>query len=80
MAKGSRDKLLDTSSLKWAKPELEGYVNKISTRFDVSTRIDIIHNQSGNSKNQALSYFNPCTCFHVNYAKEVIGTAKEYDV
>ncbi|KAK4510000.1 uncharacterized protein ATC70_006169 [Mucor velutinosus] len=45
MVKGSRDGLLGTSDLKWAKPELEGYVNKISTRFDISTRIDIIHKQ-----------------------------------
>ncbi|CAO3651584.1 unnamed protein product [Mucor fragilis] len=47
MVKGSRDGLLGTSDLKWAKPELEGYVNKISTRFDVSTRIDILHKQLG---------------------------------
>ncbi|KAL9551450.1 hypothetical protein PS6_005013 [Mucor atramentarius] len=47
LVKGSRDGLLGTSDLKWSKPELEGYVNKISSRFDVSTRIDIIHKQLG---------------------------------
>ncbi|KAF1797230.1 hypothetical protein FB192DRAFT_1402811 [Mucor lusitanicus] len=45
MVKGSRDGLLGTADLKWAKPELEGYVSKISTRFDVSTRIEVIHKQ-----------------------------------
>ncbi|KAK4514168.1 uncharacterized protein ATC70_001755 [Mucor velutinosus] len=59
VVKGSRDGLLGTSDLKWAKPELEGYVNKISARFDISTRIDIIHKQ-------------------LDYAKEVVGTARKY--
>ncbi|KAL9557347.1 hypothetical protein MBANPS3_001421 [Mucor bainieri] len=45
MVKGSRDGLLGTMDLKWAKPELNDYVDKISARFDVSTRIDIIHKQ-----------------------------------
>lgn len=49
MIKGSQDGLLGTPDFHWAKPELEGYVNKISTRFDVSTRIAILNKQLGNN-------------------------------
>ncbi|KAL9537804.1 hypothetical protein MBANPS3_011446 [Mucor bainieri] len=50
MVKGSRDGLLGTCDLNWAKPELKVYVNKMSTRFDVATRIEIIHKQLGKYK------------------------------
>ncbi|GAN07807.1 yagE family protein [Mucor ambiguus] len=62
MAKGSQDGFLSTSDLRWAKPELGGYVDKISTRFDVSTRIEIIHKQLGKSE-----YRLDLMAFHLMY-------------
>lgn len=58
MINGSRDGLLGTPDFHWAKPELEGYVNKISTRFDVSTRIAILNKQLGNNRMTCISIFN----------------------
>lgn len=43
MMKGSRDGFLGTSEFHWAKPELQDYVDKISTTFDVHTRIQILN-------------------------------------
>ncbi|KAI8637384.1 hypothetical protein BD408DRAFT_424576 [Parasitella parasitica] len=43
MVKGSRDGLLGTSDFHWARPELKGYVDKISARFDVAARIAILN-------------------------------------
>lgn len=58
MIKGSRDGLLGTPDFHWAKPELESYVNKISTRFDVSTRISILNKQLGNNRKAFVSIYN----------------------
>ncbi|CAO3630734.1 unnamed protein product [Mucor hiemalis] len=43
MMKGSRDGFLGTSDFHWTRPELQGYVDKISTTFDVQTRIQILN-------------------------------------
>ncbi|CEP19560.1 hypothetical protein [Parasitella parasitica] len=51
MIKGSRDGLLGTTDFHWAKPELEGYVNKISDKFDVVARIAILNKQIEYAKN-----------------------------
>ncbi|CEG81313.1 hypothetical protein RMATCC62417_15531 [Rhizopus microsporus] len=39
----ANDGFLGTSSFKWENPELQDIVNKISTRFDAQTRIDIFN-------------------------------------
>ncbi|KAI8075554.1 hypothetical protein BDF21DRAFT_423148 [Thamnidium elegans] len=43
MVRGSQDGLLGTADFQWAKLELQEYVKKISSRFDVYTRIQILN-------------------------------------